>query len=173
MSFLDILEEGSVVVPPNDVEVVYPPSSTSESVAPAQQITGPRKGQLTKEEEIESNLREMENDLLAEAMKMIQASQQWPKIAKELDPKNPDDIPKEWVEKFGEQGAKEVYRVARAAMMNNADAPTGLKQQVLLATGIMKARAGEKRGPKILNLSLVEMPNVTVNFPETEVKDSK
>ncbi len=42
-----------------------------------------------------------------------------------------------------------------------------------MATGIIKARAHEKSGPKILNMNLVEMPLVQINFPETEVKDRK
>lgn len=153
MSFIDELEDAPLVVPPSDVEVV-----------PA------TKAHLTHEEEVESNLRDMENTLLEQALTQIGASQKWPEIAKELDPKDEADIPEEWIAEFGKKKAKEMYRVARAAMMPNADAPIGLKQQVLLATGIIKARSGEKRGPKILNMTLVEMPNVQVVFPEKEVK---
>jgi hypothetical protein len=42
-----------------------------------------------------------------------------------------------------------------------------------VVTGIIKARAHEKTGPKILNMNLVEMPLIQINFPETEVKDRK
>jgi hypothetical protein len=179
MGILDFLEEDSedsaVVVPPSDVEVVATPlSAASKSVVPTPQSTGQLipapKSTLTQEEQVQSALRELENEILQESLEHISHAQAWAEIAKELDPKDEAEIPEEWIAKYGEKVAKKRYRIARAATMKSADAPVALKENARVAIGILKARAHEKTGPRILNLSLVEMPNAIIQFPEQEVK---
>lgn len=162
-TFLDFIEN-------EDSAAVSPPSVAEASVVPAVETTG----QLsTREEEINSQLRELENELLAQSLGQVRDGLAWPEVAKELDPKDETEIPEEWVQQLGKKKAREKFRVARANILPAKDAPMGLKQSVQLATGIIKARAHEKTGPKILNINLVEMPQMVVQYPETEVKDRK
>ncbi len=162
-TFLDLVD-------PDSEAVVSPPSTASEaSVVPAAVNTG----QLTREEQVDSYLREIENNILQKGLEQIEAGFSWPEIAEELDPKDESAIPADWVQKHGMKKAKELYRIARASTMSSKDAPVGLKQNVQVVTGIIKARAHEKTGPKILNMNLVEMPLIQINFPETEVKERK
>jgi hypothetical protein len=160
----------SVVPAPQATGLYLPRETGTASVVPSSGESGQA---LTREELINEQLRELENELLAQSLEQIRDAQAWPEVAVELDPKDENEIPKDWVEKHGKKKAKEKFRVARASMMSQKDAPVGLKQNIQLATGIIKARAHEKTGPKILNINLVEMPHVTVQFPETEVKDRK
>lgn len=159
-TLLDLLEEDSATA-------VSPPLPVVEaSVVPAAVNTG----QLTREEQIDSALRELENSILQKSLEQIEAGISWPKVAPELGEE--EDVPEEFKKRYGDK-ALENYRVARANLMSAKNAPVGLKQNVAVATGIIKARAHEKSGPKILNMNLVEMPLVQINFPETEVKDRK
>lgn len=165
MPLTDLLEEDSAAG-------LSPPLPVAEaSVVPAAVPTGQL--QPTREELVNEQLRELENELLTQSLEQIRDAQAWPEVAKELDPKDESEIPEEWVRQHGKKKAKEKFRVARASLLSQKDAPVGLKQSVQVATGIIKARAHEKTGPKILNLQLVEMPQVIVQYPETEVKDRK
>lgn len=140
-------------------------------VAPVVQATGHLVSkELTREEIINGQLRDLENEILVQSLEQIQHAQSWPEVAKELDPKDEADIPEDMVKKHGKEKAKKVFRVARAAMLPNKEAPVGLTLAAKVATGIIKARSNEKTGPKILNLNLVEMPQVVIQYPETEVK---
>jgi len=165
-SFLEFIED-------SDSAAGSPPPVKGD-VAPVVQVTGhllkPSEVPLTREEIINGQLRELENEILVQNLEQIQHAQSWPEVAKELDPKDEADIPEEWVKTHGKKKAKEKFRVARAAMMSQKEAPVGLKQAVQVATGIIKARSHEKTGPRILNLNLVEMPQVVIQYPETEVK---
>jgi hypothetical protein len=171
MSFLEFIEDSD-----SATAAAVPPSAAvvKGSVVPAVQATGhlvkPSEAPLTKEEIINGQLRELENEILVQNLEQIQHAQAWPEVAPELDPKDDSLIPEDWVKKHGPKKAKEKYRVARAALLPNKEAPVGLSQAVKVATGIIKARANEKSGPKILNLNLVEMPQVIIQYPETEVK---
>lgn len=162
MGILDFLEEDSAAStsPPPLVEVLT-------SVVPAPQVTGQL---LTREEQVDSHLRELENNLLENALTQLNAAQKWAEVLVELDPEDVKQIPQKWIDELGEEKAREQYRIARAASMPSAKAPAQVKENAKLAVGILKARAHEKTGPRILNLNLVEMPNVVLKFPEQEVK---
>lgn len=76
----------------------------------------------------------------------------------------------EWIEELGVTKAWDRFRAARANQMNNKEAPVGTKHAVLVHTGITRARAAEKGGPKILNVGKIFLTVPQTQFPEQEIE---
>lgn len=68
-----------------------------------------------------------------------------------------NQLPFEWLE-LSEAERRRRVRLARFGMMNTADIPHGAKMAHAAAVGIIKSRAQEKSGTRILNLELSTFP---------------
>ncbi len=68
-----------------------------------------------------------------------------------------NQLPFEWLE-LSEAERKRRVRLARFGMMNTADIPHGAKMAHAAAVGIIKSRAQEKGGTRILNLEISTFP---------------
>jgi hypothetical protein len=108
----------------------------------------------------------MEEELYQKALSISADAMCWA----DLDPAEKEPPP-EWIHELGPEAAARRFRVARAAWMSSRDAPIGLKLAHNAVVGIMKARAVEKQGPKILNATLVQMVGPLPEFPERLVKE--
>jgi hypothetical protein len=86
----------------------------------------------------------------------------------ELDEKDLDKMPEGWIDSYGEKEAKKRHRIAKAGWMPNKEAPVALTLATKVLTGIVRARATEKAGPKQLNINMVSM---TAPLEELEVLD--
>jgi hypothetical protein len=86
-----------------------------------------------------------------------------------LPPDAKEPLP-EWVEELGEKKAWDRFWAARYNQMNNKEAPVGTKHAVLVHTGITRARAAEKGGPKILNVGKIFLTVPQTQFPEQEIE---
>lgn len=116
-------------------------------------------------------LRSVEDDLLLEATETIQGAGHFYKISDE-DIKN-DTPPEAWVKELGRERAAERFRLAKYALMSAKDAPVGLKMALQVHSSIVKARATEKAGSRVMNVQIVQMPNAVVDYPEIEVGERK
>lgn len=145
-----------------DLELPEPPVVEGELVErPAQAIA---KTQARR-------LRSLEDDLLLEATETIQGAGHFYKISEE-DIKS-DTPPAAWVNELGEERARERFRLAKYALMSAKDAPVGLKMALQVHSSIVKARATEKAGSRVMNVQLVRMPEAIVEYPELEVGERK
>lgn len=102
-------------------------------------------------------LRELEDGLLAESLDIVRNTMRFA----EIDPSK-GEPPPEWLEKFGDKRAMEVWRTARAAWAAKGEAPVALDIASRTALGIIKARATEnsKNKQPTLNVTAVVV-NVT------------
>ena len=108
---------------------------------------------------------QLEEQLFQSALRGLNDAMNW----HDIDP-NEKLPPNDWVEKFGSpERANAVFRVAKAMWDNAKEAPIGLKIDSQVVTGIMKARATEKAGPRQLNVSIVKVTQPAIVFPEKEV----
>ncbi len=163
MSFTDLLEdtpveiEGSVVAtdPPPPVAAAIEPSVSAEVVS------GRSEDDLAQERlrDIEDSLYEKATTVVADALSFSQ-----------IDEENCKEVPGEWIAEMGYERAAEKHRTARMALMSSKEAPVGLKLAATVQASITKARAQEKGGPKVLNMTLVQMPGANVVFEEMKVK---
>lgn len=65
--------------------------------------------------------------------------------------------PEEWLEAFGERGARERLKIARMAMLPNAKAPFALHAAQKIVTGFIKSR-GHGTVNQSLNISFTSLP---------------
>lgn len=88
----------------------------------------------------------------------------------QIDPKS-EAPPDEWTILYGERGALERWRVAKAAWLSPKEAPIGIKVAKDIAVGISKSIAAEKGGPKVLNMQFVTVARskAPALYPEEEV----
>lgn len=78
----------------------------------------------------------------------------------ELDPETPDhEVMPDFLERCGgdEKKARARLRLARAAWMNRTEAPVGIDAAIKISSNIIRARAVEKAGPRVLNVGVVHM----------------
>lgn len=115
-----------------------------------------------------ARLRSLEDEILNEATEVISGSLAFSKI----DPEDPEP-PVAWVRDLGEERARERHRLAKYALMSQKDAPVGLKMATVVYSSIVKARATEKGGTRVLNVALVQMPAANVTYPKREVGERK
>jgi hypothetical protein len=164
MSFLDLLEEtpveagtttgGMASSPPETVAVVVP--------APAGLSSRRSEAELAQEglRQIEDSLYEQSSEILSDAFR-----------APELDGEG--QMPEAWLEKYGPDRVEKMTRVARHASLPSKEAPVYLQMAQKTQAAISKARAAAGTGPKVLNMTLVQMPGANVVFPEKELKGTK
>jgi hypothetical protein len=101
----------------------------------------------------QDGLRRLEDELLANSLAVVGGVCDFA----ELDLADLDKIPEGWIEAYGPEEAKKRHRIAKAGWMNNKDAPVAINTATKVLTGIVRARATEKAGPKQLNINMVSM----------------
>lgn len=119
--------------------------------------------------ELESDaLKEIENKLLKENLKIIESVPGWT----ELDPKNPHLMPDGWIEEMGEKEATRKHRIAQAAHLSGSKSPVGLKMAHETVMGIVKNK-GSSGPTRQLNIQVVQLPieNRTANYEVIDVDD--
>lgn len=124
------------------------------------------KRELSFREKQQERLREVEDEILADSFTVVGAAINFC----ELDPENIDEIPPEWIEKYGEKTARERHRVAKSAWLSAKNAPVGIKAAMQTSLGIVKARATEKASPKSLSMTLVKMTAMH-EYPSQEIEE--
>lgn len=106
----------------------------------------------------QANFRKIEDELFQDAAAVIRGGLR--AIDLETEAEGPLRIPPEWIQQFGDKEAKRMFRAAKYALNNAREAPVLLKIASDTFSGIAKARATEKSGPKTLNMVVAEMPSV-------------
>lgn len=80
----------------------------------------------------------------------------------------------EWVERYGKAKADEMFRLAVYGQMTAKEAPVGLKIATATMTGIAKAQALTKKGPRVLNMTIAVIPmGQAPVYPELIVEEKK
>lgn len=90
----------------------------------------------------------------------------------DIDP-DAEGPPKSWVDELGIEAAVKKFRLAQAGRLSSSAAPVGIKVATAVQATIMKARAMEKSGPKLLNVQLVQMSAPLPEFPRRIVESNK
>lgn len=98
-------------------------------------------------------LRRIEDELLEESLEVVQGVVRFAHLPPDLE-----EPPEDWVEAHGREKAERLFRLAGYGLMKSSDAPVGIKTAKDIATGILKARATEKMGPRELNVAFVNIP---------------
>lgn len=109
----------------------------------------------------------MEQSVLEDSLVVISSALRFHEVL-EPDGSPMTEIPDEWVEKFGEKGARERFIIARSACMSAKEAPVGLKMAQQTAVGAMAALEKSKTSGVTFNLQFVKMVQPAV-YDEIEV----
>ncbi|MHC4647300.1 MAG: hypothetical protein ACYTBJ_17555 [Planctomycetota bacterium] len=123
--------------------------------------------QMSIEEQAMRGMKKLEQTMLDSSMRVITDTCNFD----ELDPDNIDAIPEKWIEEHGELEAKRKHRVAKAGWLPNKEAPIAIQTATKIAIGIIRARATEKSGPKILNIQPISMVAPKQRFEVIDVDD--
>ena len=118
-----------------------------------------------------ARLRSLEDEILLDATETITGALGFSKIS-DADITR-DEPPAAWVRDLGPARAAERFRLAKYALMSQKDAPVGLKIATAVHSSIVKARATEKGGTRVLNVALVQMPAANITYPKREVGERK
>lgn len=113
-------------------------------------------------------LRLLEDEILEEATETIIGALKFSKI----DPESKEP-PKDWIAALGPERAAERFRLAKYALMDQKNAPVGMKIATNVHASITRARQTEKAGSRALNVTLVQMPAAHVEYPRLEVGERK
>lgn len=116
-------------------------------------------------------LKELEAEVLEDSLKVVSAALAFPDAIGE-DGSLVEAPPEEWVEQYGEDGARRRFVIARAAAMSGREAPVGLKLAQQMAVGSMAALERAKVGSVTFNMQFVKMVAPPV-FEELEVVEEK
>jgi hypothetical protein len=161
MSFLDLLEETPVEAGTTaDAALSFPPAAAGAVVVPAPAGLSSRK---SADDLAQEGLRAIEDSLYEQSAEVVSDALRFA----ELDEGN---MPPEWLEKHGAARAEKMARTAQMASLPSKEAPVGLQIAQKTHAAISKARAAAGTGPKVLNMTLVQMPGANVVFPEKELK---
>lgn len=114
-------------------------------------------------------LRAMEDELYEEAASILRDAMRFADVEMAVPEGETLQVPKEWGREMSPERAKKALRIAASAWMSAKDAPVALKLAAQTVTGVIKARATEKQGPRQLNVTFVKMVGAPQQFPELEV----
>lgn len=156
------------------------------SGVPPHESPGPFSGELTappvtsqslrKQNEREPNfalekaakIKQFEDEILEDALGVVSAAISFGDITgPEHDE---DDIPQRWLDRCDgnrEEAAKRM-RIAKSAWLPKNVSPTALDMSTKISSSIIKARSVEKGGPRVLNISFV---NLSAPIPTFDVID--
>ena len=108
-----------------------------------------------------------EAQLFSDALSVIQPYMRFAELG--FDEKGEvDSIPFEWEGLSQEEKAKKI-RLAKAGWMPSSDTPHGVKLAHATVLGIIKAKATEQSGTKVLNIESVSFPSPAQKGEEYEV----
>lgn len=122
--------------------------------------------ELAKEQE--SRLKEVQERVFSKSLGVVEDMLEF----RSIDPgrtMEEDPIFQGWAKEFGDEEARAKYRVASAAWAPAKEAPMAIKEASAMAVGIIKARAVEKGGSRVLNVGKVYMAGEIPTLPEREV----
>lgn len=126
------------------------PLAQSQPESPVTQVISKR--QKSEEERLKA-IRGLENELLEECVSVSRDTLR----AKEIDI-NAEGPPDEWIAEMGLERATEAFRCAQAGWSTKKNAPIFVQIAASLGVGIMKSRATEKTGTRVLNATFVQFP---------------
>lgn len=109
-------------------------------------------------------IKTLENSLFERSMTIVDAALSF------ADFDDLENVPQDWVEKYGMEEAERRFRIAKEARLPNKDAAAGLGMARAVAIGIARTRSMEKQGPKTLNVQFVQLTAPLPQFPEKELE---
>ncbi len=117
-------------------------------------------------------LRAAEDKLLAQCMETVEGLLDFAALGfDESGQVDESQLPLEWSFLTTEQKARKI-RLAKYACLPSADIPHGAKMAHTTLVGIIKARAQEKTGTKILNLEVSQFPAPAPLKPDKDAIDA-
>ena len=106
-----------------------------------------------------------ESKLFSDAIKVLEPFMQFGELGFDDETGNVDSIPFEW-EGLPEEEKKKKIRLAKAGWMPSNEVPHGVKMAHATVLGIIKAKATEQGGTKVLNIESITFPSPAAQ-PET------
>lgn len=111
-------------------------------------------------------LRRLEDSVFEQAAEVCQMAMRFGDI--EMGQK---EVPPEWVEEHGEEGAARMMRYVQAAQMSAKDAPAGIKVATTVLTGLLRSRADRKQvQPLNVQVAILHPPQ-QLEYPVQEVDE--
>ena len=108
--------------------------------------------EMTSIEQADAPVRELTDQILDEAMEVIQGVVRFADI-----PEGAEDVPVTWVNEYGAEKAEKMRRLAVYGQLNSKDAPVGIKNAIQTALGIMKVKAATGANHTSLNAVVVQV----------------
>lgn len=115
-------------------------------------------------------LRVAEDKLLAQCLETMEGALDFASLG--FDSKGEAVVPEAWSALSVDEKARKI-RLAKYGCMPSADVPYGMKAAFATAIGIIKARATEKSGTKVLNLEVSAFPNPAPLKQDPNVVDTE
>ena len=130
------------------------PLVSSKSVVPSVPLGGSmitQEPKVSVEEKRERRIKSIESSLLEESMVVVRDS------LKAFELPEGDEPPQECVDDIGYEAALVRLRTARAALLSKKEAPVAFDMAKTISMAIIRARAAEKTGPRVLNVQMVRI----------------
>lgn len=124
---------------------------------------------LSKSSSLEA-IKAVESKLFTDAIKVLEPFMQFGELGFDDETGEVDSVPFEW-EGLPEEEKKKKIRLAKAGWMPSADVPHGVKLAHATVLGIIKAKATEQAGTKVLNIESITFPSPAQKPEEFEVID--
>lgn len=112
---------------------------------------------LSKSNSLEA-IKAAESRLFSDAIKVLEPYMQFGELGFDNETGEVNSIPFEW-EGLPEEDKQKRIRLAKAAWMNSAETPHGIKLAHATVLGIIKAKATEQSGTKVLNIESITFPS--------------
>lgn len=112
---------------------------------------------LSKSNSLEA-IKAAESKLFSDAIKVLEPYMQFGELGFDNETGEVNSIPFEW-EGLPEEDKQKRIRLAKAAWMNSAETPHGIKIAHATVLGIIKAKATEQSGTKVLNIESITFPS--------------
>lgn len=151
-------------VPQDPVEGIV---ETILSAAPIQK-TGPINLMETPVDQKEDELRELEDKILENGLRVIEGVSRFA----EIDPELPNEPSRAMIDDYGHdtERLKQAQRLARYALSNAKEAPVGIAVMSRVVVGLAKARAAREQAPRTLNVAIINNGG-GLNLPRVELED--
>lgn len=111
-----------------------------------------------------------ENKLFNDSLKIIEPYMQFAELGFDHETGEVSSVPFEWEGLPVEEKEKKI-RLAKAGWMPTSDTPHGVKMAHATVLGIIKARATEQTGTKVLNIESITFPSPAQKPDDLEVID--
>jgi hypothetical protein len=131
------------------------------------EVVGDHPIEATEDEPVD-RLKAAEDDVYQRNLRIVNDAARFAEIPYDAEATE-DEVPQEWVDELGLQGALVRMRTAIGAQRGAKTAPFGLGMAVKVVTGLAKARAVERTSESArLNIQVVVMPQAP-QYPVLEV----